>query len=82
MKDNTPTTAAYLRAARMAKGITIPDAARLANVSESTIRRYETEGVSGKCLLDNVLAVMSAYGIDNRIQDLLDCRDMAAAGTR
>ena len=81
MQDNI-TTAEYLRAARIDKGLTISDAARLAGLSESTVRRYETEGISGRCLLMNVLSVLEAYGINCHIQDLLDCRDMAGAGTR
>lgn len=81
MQDNI-TTAEYLRAARIDKGLSIPDATRLAGLSESTVRRYETEGISGRCLLASVLSVLEAYGIDDHIQVLLDCRDMAGAGTR
>lgn len=59
-------SADILREARKSLGLTVGEAASRAGVSESTIRRYERNGMAGSTEFTRFLSVCEAYGIDPR----------------
>lgn len=59
---------------RLERGLSVAAAARKANLSESTIRRIEKEGITRCLLTSTILPMLDAYGIKSA-KDLFECSD-------
>ena len=56
-------SAAYLRGARIGKGVSVKEAAHHIGCSESTLRRYEREGVRWTTGVSVISGLVGYYGL-------------------